>query len=69
MAETFLVKCLKPTTDMEMLDDLPSRWTLKIPLAPQPIQENTPKELITNSSSGFKPHLEMPPQLNAESYF
>ena len=51
MAETFLVKCLKPTTDLETLIlmtcvslhsiAMPSRWTLKELLAPQPMQGNT----------------------------
>ena len=67
MAETFLVKCLKPSTDMTTCALLrsivmSSRWTLKGLLAPQLMQENIYKEPIINSSFGSKHHLQMPPQ-------
>ncbi|CAM4618558.1 unnamed protein product [Leuciscus chuanchicus] len=65
MAETFLVKCLKPSTDMETFDEttcaflrsivMPLRWTLRGPLAPQLMQENIYKEPVINSS--FKHHI------------
>ena len=68
MAETFLVKCLKPSTDLETFDDLRlasfnSNATLKELLALQLTQRNIFAEPITNNSCGSKHHLEMPPLL------
>ena len=68
MAETFLVKCMKPSTDQEIFDDLCltafNSNTLKMDfekqLALQLMQGNISRECITNNSCGSKPHLEMP---------
>ena len=66
MEETFLVKCLKPTTDVETFDllslmALPSKRTSIKPHSPESRQENTSKEHVINNRCGYKPHLEMPP--------
>ena len=60
MAETFLVKSLKPTTNLEMLDllslmALPSKWTSREPPSPESTQENLSKEHIINNRCGYKP--------------
>lgn len=61
MAETFLVKCLKPTTDFSLHSlAMPSRWTLKGLLAPQRMQGNTSIEHTISCSCGSKHHLKMP---------
>ena len=67
MAETFLVKCLKPATDLKTFDDLhlaafncnALKWTLRKLLALQPMQEGISTEPTTNYSCGSKLHLEM----------
>ncbi len=71
MAETFLVKCLKPKMDQETFDELRvaafSSNALKLDfekklLVPQPMPQNISCEPTTNCSCGSKHHLGMPPQ-------
>ena len=67
MAETFLVKCLKPTTDLKTFDDLrltafnsnALKMTSKELLALQPMQGNIFKGVTIRSSCGSKRHSEM----------
>ena len=61
-----VVRCLKPTKDLETFDDLrlaaiaiPSKWTLRKFPAHQPMQESIFKGHIINNSYGYKPHLKM----------
>ena len=68
MAETFLVKCLKPTIDLETLDVLClaafNRNALKMHLERTPftsVNTKKHKERIFNNSCGYKSRLEMTP--------
>ena len=61
MAETFLVKCLKPTIELETFDllsvrALPSKWTSREPPSPESLQENISIGHSINNKCGYKPH-------------
>jgi len=67
MAETFLVRCLKPSTYHKTFDDLQLAafntnaliLILRKHLALQKMQENTSRDPITNSSCGSRFHFVM----------
>ena len=54
MAETFLVKCLKPPTDLETFDllslmALPLKWTSRETHSTESMQENISKSLLSTT--------------------
>ena len=75
-AENFLVRCLKPTKDLEtlitcvllLLIAIPSKWTLRQFPSRQSMHERIFKGILSTTAMDTSPFKDASLEMNAESY-